>query len=88
MGIWDAYPDPAHACDANGIEGPTSNGIRSASLVGTVGGGSPFPLGKDVTFVATASGPLALEMFDSNKTDNHGELQVYVGIVPADQIAK
>ena len=62
----------------------TQNGLSApyGSLVGQIGSGSFFLIGLSETFIAPASGLLNLFYFDSNNSDNFGQISVTVSAVP------
>lgn len=83
---------PSGGCcvDANGVNdlgaGPTPNaptgfcapGLILYSMVARISGGTPFQLGSDVCFVASASGRLELSFNDGWLVDNSGRFSVTV----------
>jgi len=51
-----------------------------AALIGRVGEGTPFPLGKDGTYTAVSAGVVWLGVNDGLFTDNDGSYQVHVTV--------
>jgi hypothetical protein len=71
--------------DANGHKGgrkPTANGtmnqVLAGALIGRIGNGAPFGIGKATTITAPASGVLFLGVNDDQHADNKGNFQVIV----------
>jgi hypothetical protein len=57
-----------------------------ASLVGQIGGGTPFRIGTSFDGIASSSGQLALMFWDSNNGDNFGSVSATVDVNPASSV--
>jgi tetratricopeptide (TPR) repeat protein len=81
-GTWGTLPYPQLAADADGVPHNIYNGFQIGALLGTIGGGPPFLLGKKVTFVANRSGllKLAINDADNGRFDNWGSQHIYIGL--------
>jgi hypothetical protein len=57
-----------------------------ASLVGQIGGGTPFLIGTSFNSIVSSSGQLALMFWDSNNGDNFGSVTATVDVNPAPSV--
>jgi hypothetical protein len=87
-GAWTARPARTGAEEQAGAEGYVGEYRRDAplpsapvgALLGRIGSGAPFRIGRYAQFVSTESGVLSLRINDSTLDDNTGRLRVEIVI--------
>ncbi len=78
MGKWN--PGPAHSVYGPAGGTPPGQDAERFYLEGRIGNGNSFRVGESMTVTAEADGALQLQMFDSDHSDNGGEMRVVITI--------